>query len=63
MSDHLIDEIARDLNEQQRRKELGLPPVKERSSHKNLFFVCLEEILTVLAICAVPTLMIRYFFG
>lgn len=62
MSDHLIDEIADDLNAQ-RRKELGLPPEQGRRGPVNLM---LEELLIVLTICAVPSLIvlsIRYFFG
>ena len=62
MSDHLIDEIADDL-EAQRRKKLGLPPEEGRRRPVNLM---LEELLIVLTICSVPSLIvlsIRYFFG
>lgn len=57
MSDHLIDEIANDLNDQKMRQELGLPrrePCRQ-CANRHWFGQMLEEIFLILAAASLPT--------
>jgi len=57
MSDHLIDEIANDLNDQQKRRELGLPPREpcRQCANRHWFGQMCEEIFLILAAASFPT--------